>query len=153
MFPMIGLVTVISFNKAESTRRTDFLLTTTVTVSWSDSFLGQYIVREGTSGDTFYIISDGGVRVTKKSAGREEEIRTLARGDYFGEQVIEVLLLSSLCLPLPVCNNVGREARAAWQNIWYEPKETVWRTKLNMTAKCFLLQSHDILWVARSHGN
>ena len=44
-------------------------------------------MREGTSGDTFYIISDGGVRVTKKNAGREEEIRTLSRGDYFGEQV------------------------------------------------------------------
>ena len=59
-----------------------------------------------------------------------------------------------LCLPLPVCNNVrewcegGTQAHAAWQNIWYEPKETVWRTKLNMTAKCFLLQSHDILWRA-----
>ena len=50
-------------------------------------------MREGTSGDTFYIISDGGVRVTKKNAGREEEIRTLARGDYFGEQVINILFL------------------------------------------------------------
>ena len=48
---------------------------------------GQYIVREGTSGDTFYIISDGDVKVTKKSAGKEEEIRTLTKGDYFGEQV------------------------------------------------------------------
>ena len=28
------------------------------------SFLGNYIVREGTSGDTFYIISDGEVLVT-----------------------------------------------------------------------------------------
>ena len=48
---------------------------------------GQYIVREGTSGDTFYIISDGDVKVTKKSAGKEEEIRSLTKGDYFGEQV------------------------------------------------------------------
>ena len=48
---------------------------------------GQYIVREGTSGDTFYIISDGDVKVTKKSSGKEEEIRTLTKGDYFGEQV------------------------------------------------------------------
>ena len=52
------------------------------------SILGNYIIREGTKGDTFYIISDGDVRVTKKSAGKEEEIRTLTRGDYFGEQVI-----------------------------------------------------------------
>ena len=50
-------------------------------------------MREGTSGDTFYIISDGGVRVTKKTAGREEEIRSLARGDYFGEQVIIIIII------------------------------------------------------------
>jgi len=49
---------------------------------------GNYIVREGTSGDTFYIISDGEVRVTKKTDGKEEEIRTLSRGDYFGEQAL-----------------------------------------------------------------
>ena len=49
-------------------------------------------MREGTSGDTFYIISDGGVRVTKKNAGREEEIRTLSRGDYFGEQVMKIVM-------------------------------------------------------------
>ena len=55
------------------------------------SILGNYIIREGTKGDTFYIISDGDVRVTKKSAGKEEEIRTLTRGDYFGEQVIYFL--------------------------------------------------------------
>lgn len=50
-------------------------------------------MREGTSGDTFYIISDGGVRVTKKTGGREEEIRSLARGDYFGEQVSRIIIL------------------------------------------------------------
>ena len=59
-------------------------------IKTNKSFLGNYIVREGTSGDTFYIISDGDVRVTKKSAGKEEEIRTLGRGDYFGEQVSSV---------------------------------------------------------------
>jgi len=50
---------------------------------------GDYIVREGTSGDSFYIISDGSVRVTKKSETNQEElIRTLAKGDYFGEQAL-----------------------------------------------------------------
>jgi hypothetical protein len=54
---------------------------------------GDYIIREATNGDTFYIIAEGSVRVTKKAAvvaegaDQEEEIRTLARGDYFGEQV------------------------------------------------------------------
>ena len=48
---------------------------------------GDYIVREGTSGDTFYIISEGDVKVTKKATAKEDEIRTLTKGDYFGEQV------------------------------------------------------------------
>merc|ERR1719262_463815 len=51
---------------------------------------GDYIVRQGTHGDTFYIISEGQVRVTKRIQGKreEEEIRFLSRGDYFGEQAL-----------------------------------------------------------------
>lgn len=49
---------------------------------------GDYIVREGTSGDTFYIISEGDVKVTKKASTKEDEIRTLTKGDYFGEQAL-----------------------------------------------------------------
>jgi len=49
---------------------------------------GDYIVREGTSGDTFYIISEGNVKVTKKNDNKEEEIRALSKGDYFGEQAL-----------------------------------------------------------------
>ena len=51
---------------------------------------GEYIVREGTAGDTFYILSDGEVRVTKRVNGTEESIRDLKKGDYFGEQVREI---------------------------------------------------------------
>lgn len=51
---------------------------------------GDYIVRQGTHGDTFYIISEGQVRITKRVEGKkdEEEIRTLSRGEYFGEQAL-----------------------------------------------------------------
>lgn len=51
---------------------------------------GDYIVRQGTHGDTFYIISEGQVRVTKRVEGKreEEEIRFMSRGDYFGEQAL-----------------------------------------------------------------
>ena len=48
---------------------------------------GEYIIREGTSGDTFHIIAEGNVRVTKRVNGVEEMIRDLSKGDYFGEQV------------------------------------------------------------------
>ncbi|XP_014244772.1 cGMP-dependent protein kinase, isozyme 1-like isoform X2 [Cimex lectularius] len=51
---------------------------------------GQYIVRQGATGDTFYILSCGNVKVTQKLPGeiQEEEVRTLSRGDYFGEQAL-----------------------------------------------------------------
>ncbi|KAG8236997.1 hypothetical protein J437_LFUL016516 [Ladona fulva] len=51
---------------------------------------GACIVRQGASGDTFYIISGGSVKVTKRSENSEgeEEIRRLGRGDYFGEQAL-----------------------------------------------------------------
>ena len=49
---------------------------------------GEYIIREGTSGDTFYILAEGDVQVTKRSEGKEEIIRDLTKGDYFGEQVV-----------------------------------------------------------------
>lgn len=51
---------------------------------------GDYIVRQGTHGDVFYIISEGQVRVTRRIEGKneEEEIRFLSRGDYFGEQAL-----------------------------------------------------------------
>ncbi|KAL1117554.1 hypothetical protein AAG570_003869 [Ranatra chinensis] len=51
---------------------------------------GHYIVRQGASGDTFYIIKEGKVKVTLKKPGEveEEEVRKLNTGDYFGEQAL-----------------------------------------------------------------
>ena len=40
--------------------------------------------REGTVGDTFYILASGEVTVTRSGG---ETIRELSTGDYFGEQV------------------------------------------------------------------
>ncbi|XP_037825865.1 cGMP-dependent protein kinase, isozyme 1 isoform X1 [Lucilia sericata] len=51
---------------------------------------GTYIIRQGASGDTFFLISQGSVKVTQKLAPstEEKEIRTLQMGDYFGEQAL-----------------------------------------------------------------
>lgn len=51
---------------------------------------GAYIIRQGANGDTFFIISTGSVKVTQRLPGclEEEEIRTLERGEYFGEQAL-----------------------------------------------------------------
>ncbi|KAL3285204.1 hypothetical protein HHI36_019319 [Cryptolaemus montrouzieri] len=51
---------------------------------------GVHILRQGTRGDTFFIISNGNVRVTQRIPGvlEEKELRILNRGDYFGEQAL-----------------------------------------------------------------
>lgn len=51
---------------------------------------GDYIIRQGAVGDTFFIISKGRVKVTKKdSSGVEEKfIRNLHKGDFFGEKAL-----------------------------------------------------------------
>uniref|UniRef100_A0A1A9WUS9 cGMP-dependent protein kinase n=1 Tax=Glossina brevipalpis TaxID=37001 RepID=A0A1A9WUS9_9MUSC len=52
---------------------------------------GDYIVRQGARGDTFFIISKGKVRVTIKLPNTQEEkfIRTLSKGDFFGEKALQ----------------------------------------------------------------
>ncbi|XP_006820496.1 cGMP-dependent protein kinase 1-like [Saccoglossus kowalevskii] len=51
---------------------------------------GECIVRQGASGDTFYIISRGKCQVTQRSSSNSNAkvIRTLRRGDYFGEKAL-----------------------------------------------------------------
>merc|ERR1712241_1633455 len=39
-------------------------------------------------GDTFFIISNGRVKVTKKENGDEKFIRNLHKGDFFGEKAL-----------------------------------------------------------------
>lgn len=52
---------------------------------------GDYIVRQGARGDTFFIISKGQVRVTIRQTDSLEEkfIRTLGKGDFFGEKALQ----------------------------------------------------------------
>ncbi|XP_055591694.1 cGMP-dependent protein kinase, isozyme 1-like [Uranotaenia lowii] len=51
---------------------------------------GTYIIRQGAAGDTFFLISQGTVKVTQRLPGcsTEEEIRILGRGEYFGEKAL-----------------------------------------------------------------
>uniref|UniRef100_A0A914ZV10 cGMP-dependent protein kinase n=4 Tax=Parascaris univalens TaxID=6257 RepID=A0A914ZV10_PARUN len=51
---------------------------------------GNYIIREGEKGDTFFILNSGQVRVTQLIEGEPEprEIRILKQGDFFGEKAL-----------------------------------------------------------------
>ena len=49
----------------------------------------QYIIREGDSGDKFYIISEGTAIATKKLAGNDNtKVMDYSRGQYFGERAL-----------------------------------------------------------------
>jgi len=52
---------------------------------------GDYIIRQGGRGDTFFIVSKGRVKVTIKEPNSVEEkyIRSLQRGDFFGEKALQ----------------------------------------------------------------
>ncbi|XP_054629258.1 cGMP-dependent protein kinase 1 isoform X2 [Dunckerocampus dactyliophorus] len=51
---------------------------------------GDYIIRQGASGDTFYIINKGQVKVTEKKPGDEEEmvLSRLSERKWFGEKAL-----------------------------------------------------------------
>jgi cAMP-dependent protein kinase regulator len=50
---------------------------------------GEYIVRKGEEGDTFYVIQEGKVRVTDITIGSTNyEDQTLGPGEYFGERAL-----------------------------------------------------------------
>eukprot|EP01084_Bolivina_argentea_P128580 227255_1 len=49
---------------------------------------GEYIMREGEDGDSFYIIVSGSVSVLTQKNGNEEVVATLDSGDYCGEQAL-----------------------------------------------------------------
>ncbi|XP_053730824.1 cGMP-dependent protein kinase 2 isoform X1 [Synchiropus splendidus] len=51
---------------------------------------GEYIIREGEEGNTFFIIAKGGVMVTQSTEGFAEpqHIKSLGVGDYFGEKAL-----------------------------------------------------------------
>ncbi|KAI9540722.1 cGMP-dependent protein kinase 1 [Dissostichus eleginoides] len=49
-----------------------------------------YIIRQGATGDTFFIISEGQVKMTQQSSpGDEQVMKTLNKGDWFGEQALK----------------------------------------------------------------
>ncbi|XP_056675171.1 cGMP-dependent protein kinase 1 isoform X3 [Monodelphis domestica] len=52
---------------------------------------GEYIIRQGARGDTFFIISKGTVNVTREDSPSEDPIflRTLGKGDWFGEKALQ----------------------------------------------------------------
>ncbi|XP_056288963.1 cGMP-dependent protein kinase 1-like [Pseudoliparis swirei] len=55
---------------------------------YSDS---DYLIRQGATGDTFFIISEGQVKVTQQDSpgGEPQEVKTLRKGDWFGEQALK----------------------------------------------------------------
>ncbi|XP_038143488.1 cGMP-dependent protein kinase 2 [Cyprinodon tularosa] len=70
------------------------------------------IVREGTEGNTFYIILKGEVLVTKNVNGHQKQIRRMGKGEHFGEQALirEILRTATCTADGPVtCFSMDKE--------------------------------------------
>lgn len=66
---------------------TSLLVKLAAALESADYDSGEYIIRHGETGNTFYIIESGEVRVTSRAGTTEKDLITLKRGDYFGEMV------------------------------------------------------------------
>ncbi|XP_017278839.1 cGMP-dependent protein kinase 1 [Kryptolebias marmoratus] len=70
------------------------------------------IVREGSEGNTFYIILKGEVLVTKNVNGHQKMIRRMGKGEHFGEQALirEILRTATCTADGPVtCFSIDKE--------------------------------------------
>ncbi|XP_061655270.1 cGMP-dependent protein kinase 1-like isoform X4 [Phyllopteryx taeniolatus] len=73
---------------------------------------GDYIIREGATGDTFFIISEGQVTVSQQSTSSGEKVM-LSKGDWFGEQALkgeDVRTASVTAVGAVTCLVVDRES-------------------------------------------
>lgn len=86
---------------------------------------GEYICRQGSFGDSFYIISKGSVKVTKiknkfndeDQVTEEETIRKLGTGDYFGEQALLLLEGAKETLNPVTEKNDSEDVKKFYENI------------------------------------
>ena len=74
---------------------------------------GESIIRQGNTGDHFYIIADGSVAVyrTNTETGSEDKLAVLKSGDYFGEKALlseDVRQASCVAVTKTVCLTLGR---------------------------------------------
>lgn len=74
---------------------------------------GETIIRQGNSGDHFYIIAEGDVGVFRTdNSGKEDKLTTLHQGAYFGEKALlkeDVRQASCIAESKVICLTLGRE--------------------------------------------
>ncbi|KAK0133444.1 cGMP-dependent protein kinase 1 [Merluccius polli] len=76
---------------------------------------GDYIIRQGATGDTFFIISEGQVKVSQQNSVNEEPVylNTLSKGEWFGEQALkgeDVRMASVTAVDDVTCLVIDRES-------------------------------------------
>ena len=116
---------MVSHNQTTRAKHKDFLRKVSLLKSYSDRKLhkivdamtieefqeGEGIVRQGSYGETFYIILEGTVECTKKEVGH---LRTLSSGHYFGEKALlnEAAIRTASCTAVGLvrCLTLDREA-------------------------------------------
>ncbi|DAZ96406.1 TPA: hypothetical protein N0F65_012487 [Lagenidium giganteum] len=83
-------------------------------MEWEEYEVNTTIIRQGESGEHFYIITQGEIMVTQVEAGtgKEVQIRTMRAGDHFGEMALfkdEVRSATCTAMSHVQCLTMGRE--------------------------------------------
>ncbi|KAM9476770.1 cGMP-dependent protein kinase 1a isoform 1-T1 [Clarias gariepinus] len=76
---------------------------------------GDYIIRQGARGDTFFIISKGKVNVTREDSASQDSVylRSLGKGDWFGEKALQgedIRTASVIAADTVTCLVIDRES-------------------------------------------
>ncbi|XP_060728434.1 cGMP-dependent protein kinase 1a isoform X1 [Tachysurus vachellii] len=76
---------------------------------------GDYIIRQGARGDTFFIISKGKVTVTREDSASQDTmyLRSLVKGDWFGEKALQgedIRTASVIAAETVTCLVIDRES-------------------------------------------
>ncbi|XP_053477188.1 cGMP-dependent protein kinase 1a isoform X1 [Ictalurus furcatus] len=76
---------------------------------------GDYIIRQGARGDTFFIISKGKVTVTREDSASQDTmyLRSLGKGDWFGEKALQgedIRTASVIAAETVTCLVIDRES-------------------------------------------
>ncbi|XP_058242446.1 cGMP-dependent protein kinase 1a isoform X2 [Hemibagrus wyckioides] len=76
---------------------------------------GDYIIRQGARGDTFFIISKGKVTVTREDSASQDAVylRSLGKGDWFGEKALQgedIRTASVIAAETVTCLVIDRES-------------------------------------------
>ncbi len=99
----------------------------------------QVIIREGQEGDFYYILADGNAVVSRKIAGKSEQLAVLGKGSAFGEEALISNDPRSATVTMTSNGVLARLSKEAFDLVkeplvnWLSPREAVQKVREGAT--------------------